>query len=89
MPAVLFYGTPALLGVIAGIFLTWQISLALACVALAIGIWSAYISRDWEIGSIIGIFGIIAATIFVLSIGISSLFAYGIFFNLDFSWLLR
>lgn len=89
MAAILFYGTPALLGVIAGIFLTWQISLVLAFVVLAIGIWSLWISRDWEIGSMIGIFGIVAAIVFVLSIGVSSLIAYGIFGGLDFSWMLR
>lgn len=83
----LFVGLPFLIGSFLGYFLAWYLVISLAGMALALGLYLLWSTKDAELGGLVGVFAMVIALSFIIGLAISTGFVYA--WSMDLSWLLR
>jgi len=86
---LLLYGLPILLGFVVGYFFTLPIALSVSFVALAIGIYGLWSTRNAEIGGLVGVIAIFETAIFAVSVWVTIALVNQAFHYISLSWLLR
>lgn len=89
MSALLWNGLPVAIGILCGLAFTWQVNAVLGTAAAVVAGWMLWTTRDAEIGALVGVIAAILAGLFIVSLGITTALAYGVFSAPNLSWLLR
>jgi len=85
------WGIPIFLGLVLGYIFSLPVNIIISLIALGVGLYLLYATRNDEIGSLVGFIAIVEAGIFVVAQWVTIILITGFFTNwhIAFSWLFR
>lgn len=85
----IIYGVPIILGFVCGYFLSLPVICLLTIVAISIASYLLWVTKDAELGVIVGFIAAIEAAIFLASLWVTTFVVSGWSIPINLHWVLR